>query len=430
MLSPLFYNEPPRYNVYMKFGSGSSDFVTGLDIGTSSVKVVVAEARDGKPIVVHASKEVSFGLRKGAVVDMGEVSQTVKRALEPVKHLSKNALKNIFVSIGTPQVKMQASRGIVAVSSANGEIYQGDVDRAVKASQAVNLGQNRTIVHTLTKEFIVDGVGDIGDPLGLTGSRLEVQSFVLDAFMPHATGLMRGVELAGGQVSGLLFGPLVAARGALSKRQKDLGAAVIDIGAGTTGMSVYEENKLLGAAKFPIGAGNISNDLAIGLKISVDAAEEIKLHHGYAFAREVSSKDQVELRTFSPDSKGIVSRKFIAEIIESRLAEILGLVGEELKRTGKQHELPGGLVFVGGGAKLPGITELAKQELRLSAQIGCCVANEWNDDGGLFKESLEDPEFVTAYGLALWGIYGEHTGNPNTQRANFSVGNWFKYFTP
>ena len=414
----------------MKFGNTSNDFVTGLDIGTSSVKVVVAEARDGKPAVVHASKEVAFGLRKGAVVDMGEVSQSVKRALEPVKHLSKNALKNIFVSIGTPQVKMQASRGIVAVSSANGEIYQGDVDRAVKASQAVNLGQNRTIIHTLTKEYIVDGVGDIADPLGLTGGRLEVQSFVLDAFMPHVSGLMRGVELAGGQVSGLIFSPLVAARAALSKRQKDLGAIVIDIGAGTTGTSIYEENRLLAAAKFPIGAGNISNDLAIGLKVSVDAAEEIKLHHGYALAREVSAKDQIELKTFAPDAKGTVSRRFVAEIIESRLAEIFSLASEELKRIGKQHELPGGVMFVGGGAKLPGLTELAKQELRLPAQIGCCVENEWQDEGGSFKEFLEDPEFVSAFGLALWGIYGEHTGNPNAQRASFNVKNWFKYFTP
>ena len=145
----------------MKFGGGSHDFVTGLDIGTSSIKVVVAEVRDGKPAIIHTSSEPTFGMRKGAVVDIAEVSQSVRRALEPVKHLSKGALKNVFTSIGTPQVKMQASRGIVAVSSANGEIYQGDIERVVKASQAVNLGQNRTIIHTLVKEYIVDGVGEI-----------------------------------------------------------------------------------------------------------------------------------------------------------------------------------------------------------------------------------------------------------------------------
>jgi cell division protein FtsA len=415
----------------MKFGGiNNSDFVTGLDIGTAWVKVVVAEARDGKPVVVHASKEISLGMRKGAIVDVSEVSQSVRRALEPVKQFSKNALKNIFVSIGTPQVRMQASRGIVAVSSANGEIYQGDVERAVKASQAINLGQNRAIIHTLTKEFIVDGVGDITDPLGLMGGRLEVQSFVLDAFLPHVSGLMRAVELSGGQVGGLIFSPLVAARGALSKRQKDLGAVVIDIGAGTTGMAVYEEDRLLGAAKFPVGAGNISNDLAIGLKISVDAAEEVKLHHGSSFAKEVSQKDQVDLRPFAPDAKGTISRRFIAEIIESRMEEIFGLVNEELKRLGKTHNLAGGATFVGGGAKLPGLTDLAKQEFRLAAQIGCSTMTEWHDGGGTFNEVLEDPEFVSAFGLALWGIYGEHTGNPNRQHAGFNLKNWLKYFTP
>ncbi len=414
----------------MKFNVGTHDFVTGLDIGTTSIKVVVAEVRDGKPVIVHASSEPTFGMRKGAVVDIGEASQSVRRALDPVKQFSKNALKNIFISIGTPQVKMQASRGIVAVSSANGEIYQGDVDRAVKASQAINLGQNRTIIHTLTKEFIVDGVGDISDPLGLIGSRLEVQSFILDCFMPHVGGLMRAVELSGGQVGGLIFSPLVAARAALSKRQKDLGAIVVDIGSGTTGMSVYEENRLIGAAKFPVGASNISNDIAIGLKIPVDAAESIKLHYGSCFAKEVSSKDQIELKQFAPDSKGTVSRRFVAEIIESRTEEIFSMIADELKGLGKSRDLAGGLVFVGGGAKLPGLTDLAKQELRLAAQIGCCVANEWQDEGGNFKEILEDPEFAPAFGLALWGIYGENTGNPNKHTAGFNLKSWLKYFTP
>jgi cell division protein FtsA len=414
----------------MKFrGIGSSDFVTGLDIGTSSIKVVVAEAHEGKPVIIHASKETSNGMRKGAITDLGEASQAVRRALEPVKHI-KGALKNIYVSIGSPQVSMQASRGIVAVSSANGEIYQGDIERAVKASQAVNLGQNRAIIHTLTKEFIVDGVGDIADPLGLSGGRLEVQSFVLDAFLPHVTGLMRVVDLAGGEVGGLIFGPLVAARAALSKRQKDLGAAVIDLGAGTTGVSIYEENKLFGAAKFPIGSANISNDLAIGLKIPVDAAENLKLHQGNAFAKEISTKELLDLRPYVPDAKGTTSRRFVAEIIESRLEEIFGLVNDELKRIGKEHNLPGGVIITGGGAKLPGITDLAKQELRLSAQIGCTVAHEWENEGGDFKEEIEDPEFVTAFGLALWGIHGEHTGNATHESSGNGLKNWFKYFAP
>ena len=248
----------------------------------------------------------------------------------------------------------------------------------------------------------MDGVGDITDPLGLSGSRLEVQSVIVDAFSPHVKSLIRSVELAGGEISGLVFGPLVAARAALSKRQKDLGVVLVDIGFGTTGMSVYEENKLIGVAKFPIGAGNISNDLGIGLKIPIDAAEEIKLEYGNAVRERSEFKGPVDITKFVPEAKGPISRRFIAEIIESRMEEIFDLVNAELKLSGntrasrrRGHR--------GRRRETSWRTDLAKQEMRLSAQIGSTLAGEWVDEGGTFKEYLEDPEFVGALGLVLWG---------------------------
>ena len=406
--------------------------ITGIDIGTSSVKVAVGEQVGGKISLVHAAKETCAGLRRGAVVDVVEVSRTVNRAFAEIKKFSKSAVKNIYLSIGTDQVKMQVSRGIVAVSRADAEIYQDDIDRAVRASQAVNLPQNRMIVHTLTREFVVDGVGDVSDPLGLSGSRLEVQSVIVDAFSPHVKNLIRSVELAGGEISGLVFGPLVAARAALSKRQRDLGAVLVDIGFGTTGMSVYEESKLIGVAKFPIGSGNISNDLAVGLKIPIDAAEEIKLRYGNAMAKEVNSKDLIDIMKLVPGTRGPVSRRFIAEIIESRMGEIFDLVNAELKSYQKFAQLPGGAVIVGGGAKLPGVTDLARQDMRLSAQIGSTLAEEWVDEGGSFKEYLEDPEFVSALGLVLWGADtagwakgGRGGGSPMNR-----IRGIFQYFSP
>lgn len=410
-------------------GLSAGNFVTGLDIGTSSIKVAVAERTNGKPTLVHVQKVPCYGMRKGAIVEMSEVSQAVARALAGVRKISKSALKNVYISIGTPQAKMQSSRGIVAVSRADAEIYQDDIDRAVRASQAVNLPQNRTIIHTLVREYIVDGVGDIADPLGLSGSRLEVQSLVIDAFSPHIKNLIRVVELASGEVRGLVFGPLVAARAALSKRQRDLGTALIDLGFGTTGLSVYEEGKLVGVAKFPVGAGNISNDLAVGLKIPVDAAEEIKLHYGYAIAKDVGMKEVIELKKFLPEAKNTVSRRFAAEVMESRLEEIFDLVNDELKLLQKFGELPGGAVIVGGGAKLPGITDLAKQEMKLSAQIGFSLADEWESGGGPFKEFLEDPEFVSAFGLVLWGVDGEGWSKEGGS-SGFSLRKIIRYFAP
>lgn len=407
----------------------AKNFVTGADIGTSSIKVAVAENRGGRPALKAVFKEVSSGIRKGAIVDLAEASQAVIRAVSRVKKISKAAAKNIYVSIGTHQARSQMSEGMVTVSRADTEIYQDDINRVLKSSQAINLSHNRTIIHNIAKEFIVDGVSDITDPLGLSGNRLEVKTIVIDAFSPHIKSLVRSVELAGGEVSGLVFTPLVSSRSALSKGQKDLGTVLIDIGAGTTGIGVYEENKLAAMTKFPVGAGNISNDLAIGLKIPVSVAEAIKLNFGYALAKEVGQKEIVELNKFIPESRGTVSRRFVAEIIESRLEEIFEFVNNELKAIGKNRKLPGGVVLVGGGAKIPGLTDLARQELMLASQIGSTLADEWSGMSEEFTEFLEDPEYVNAFGLVLWGVDDAERWQKNPLRA-LDIKNWFKYFVP
>ncbi len=382
----------------------ASHFLVGVDIGTATTKVAVVEDRGKQKILRALFKQPSAGLRRGAISDLPEAVPALMKTLEGARVISKSALKKVYVNLGTPQIKIQASRGIVAVSRVDNEIYQDDIDRAVKASQAVNLAPNRMIVHTITREFVVDGVPDIGNPLGLSGGRLEVNSLIIDAFAPHVKSLMRLAEMAGGGIGGLVLNPLSSARAALSKNQKELGVVLVDIGFGTTSMAVYEDNKLLAAQIFPVGAGNVTNDLAVGLKIPVDAAEALKLHYGHAFARDVSAKDVVELKKFYPEARGTISRRFIAEIIESRLAEILEFGQNELKLLGKSGQLAGGAVFVGGGAKTPGLTELGKQELKLSSKIGFANCPEISEEGTVSQEeAMEDPEFVNVLGLVLSG---------------------------
>ncbi len=406
----------------------SSNFITGLDVGTSSIKAVVAENKKGQFVLRGIFREPTFGLRRGAIVELAEASQAINRILAQVKNLSKPAVKNIYINIGTTQVRLQQSRGIVAVSRADNEIYQDDIEKTIKASQAINLPPNRTIIHNITREFIVDGVGDIADPLGLSGNRLEVNSLVVDAFSPHIKNLIRVVELAGGEIGGLVFSPLASARSVLSRAQKELGTVLIDIGAGTSGMCAYEENKLLGAAKFPVGAANISNDLTVGLKIPVAVAENVKLKCGYALAKDVPVRDQVDVKKFFPEAKGLVSKRFVSEIIEVRLAEIFELVNNELKLIGKAGELPGGAVLVGGGAKLAGLTDLARQELKLPVQIGLPLDEGWHFEDESLKEAFEDPECATAAGLVLWGMDGEGWNRKEPQR--FEIRNALKYFLP
>ncbi|MEK7187484.1 MAG: cell division protein FtsA [Patescibacteria group bacterium] len=404
-----------------------AEIITGIDIGTAEIKVVIAENRNGHPNILSVFKERSLGLKKGAIHDLSETVQALSRVFVQIRDVSKSAVKNLYVNIGTAQVRAQHSRGVAAVSRADSEIYQDDVDRVVRASQILNLGSNRMIVHTITKEFIVDGVGDITEPIGLGGSRLEVTTLVIDAFEPHVKGLIKAIQLNGGFIKGMAFDPLIAARAALSKVQKDLGTVLVDIGHGTTGMVVYEENRLVGAAVFPVGAANITNDIAIGLKIPVAAAESIKLNYGYAVSRDVGVRDTIDLKKICGEGYGIISRRLLAEIIQARMSEILEFVQSELKLMGRSGQLAGGVVLVGGGAKLPGIADLAKDELRLAAQIGLVAErNDWFGSEGM-GSVFDDPEYVNVLGLILWG--GDEEGWFK-KRHGFSLRQIFQRFLP
>lgn len=379
-------------------------FITALDLGTSQIKALVAETqKDGKLSLLGVFKIPSIGLRKGEIVSLEEAVQSLNRLIKEIKQINKAASKNIFINVSGSNIKLQNSRGIVAVSRADNEIYPEDIDRVIKASQAINLGPNRMILHTITREFVVDGIAEISDPLGMTGSRLEVNSLIIDAFKPTVNNLIKAIEAVGGKIGGLIYNPLAVGRSILTKAQKELGATVIDVGFSTTSMATYEEDKLIQAAVFPVGALNITNDLAIGLKCPVKTAEIIKLSFGSALAREISNKEKIDLHQIDESLKSMVSRRFISEIIEVRLAEIFEFVNNELKLIGKSGKLPAGAIITGAGAKMPDIIELAKQELKLPAQLGISELSDVEFTNSEFEAQLEDPEFGVCAGLLLWG---------------------------
>ncbi len=380
-------------------------YITALDLGSSQIKAIVAEAqRDGQLSLLGVFKIPSTGLRKGEISTFEETVQSLKSAFKEIRQINKSALRNIFVNVGGSNIKIQNSRGIVAVSRPDNEIYTEDIERVIKASQAINLGPNRMILHTITREFIVDGIGDIIDPLGMVGSRLEVNSLIVDAFKPSVNNLVKAIEIMGGKVGGLIYNPLASGRSVLSKNQKDLGVVLIDIGFGTVSMAVYEESKLVSAAVYPLGASNITNDLAIGLRCPIKTAESIKISYGAARSKEISTKEKVELHQLDETLKSIVNRRFISEIIEIRLAEIFELINNELKSLGKHGQLPAGAVITGGGAKMNGILELAKQELRLPIQISAPSFSEIEFLNEETRKQVEEPEFSVSAGLLLLGL--------------------------
>ncbi|MEK7147054.1 MAG: cell division protein FtsA [Patescibacteria group bacterium] len=393
---------------------------TALDLGSSSIKAVVADEKNGKLSILGIIKQPSAGFRKGVLVEPEEAVNVLRKVFADLRLISKKAVQNIFVNVNGANVKIQPSRGVAAVSKADSEIRQDDVDRALQASQAVKLAVNYVVLHNITREFFVDEIGDIADPLGMNGSRLEVSSLIVGAFAPFVNNIVRYVEKAGGSVGGLIFNPIAASRSALSKNQKELGSLLIDIGFSTTSFAVYDENKILYAASLPIGSSHITNDIAIGLKISVEAAEKIKLNYGFALSKEIPRRDALNLRDIDSSLEADISRRFLAEIVEVRLAEILELINNELKSLNRHGRLPAGTVLTGGGARLPGTADLVKQYLRLPCQIGIPDISLFEIKNAGYEELLTEPEFAAAVGLLLSAV--------EKKTKNFETDSPFKKF--
>jgi cell division protein FtsA len=374
----------------------------GLDIGSQSIRAILSEQkRDGSFTVTGVLKAHSAGVRRGVIENPAQTTQALSTVIAQAKTLARSSIKHICAGIGSPDLKVQYSKGVVAVSRADDEIFQDDINRVLQSARALNLPANRMVIDAVIKEYLVDGITGIHDPLGMVGKRLEVNMLVIDAFAPSAKNVQRCVETLGAQIEQMVVSPIAAANAVLSREQKELGVLLIDIGFGTTKVAIYEENRLAHVAVIPVGSSNITNDLAIGLRIPIDVAETIKLSYGSALAKEVSARDAVELAKIDPRAKGTVTKKFIAEIIEDRLAEIFELVNNEVKRVGKASSLPAGVVLIGGGAKMPNIAELARSELKLSAQIGVPDLTTMAGATSELTLQAEDPEFATAVGLVL-----------------------------
>ncbi|RMD67154.1 cell division protein FtsA [Candidatus Parcubacteria bacterium] len=382
-------------------------FILGLDVGNSSLKAVLIEkGKGGVPRLRGVFRRQSAGLRRGAVMDFADLSQAIASLLMEVKKVSRKAVKNVYLGMSTEKIKAQHSQGVTAISRVDSEICENDRERVLRATEAIRLAANWKIVYTALREYMVDGVGDIFNPIGLKGNRLEASALVISIFAPHLEEVRKAVEMGGGMISDFVPVPIANSFSVLSKNQKNLGVAVIDIGAETTGVAAYNEGKLLGMATLPFGAKNITKDIAVGLKIPMEAAEMLKKKYGYASAREVGAKETIELREFLGDEKAKISRRFFVEIISARLAEILQFVHDELASWGTIKELAGGAILIGGGAKLAGLSDLVRQELKLTSQIGCCVLRDW-ESAERYEEYLDDPEFAAAFGIAAWGAEEE-----------------------
>jgi cell division protein FtsA len=369
----------------------SSNIIAGLDIGSHSIKMLVAQQREegGELEVLGFGEEVCSGVRKGAVINPEEVAKRIFALKGRLENISKQKIKEVLVNVGGSHIFTVPSHGIVAVSRADGQISQEDVDRVLQAAQAFSLPSNKEVLEVFPQQFLVDGEEQVKEVVGMKGVRLEADVLAVCGFSPYVKNLTDAVGATDMEIADIVASPLMSAATVLTDQQKELGSVVIDLGAGTTGLAVYEEGDLIHTATFPVGSENITNDIAIGLRIEPHIAEQVKVEFGTCQGVKGKKMEKLE----ATDGTTVTfSQKMLTHIIDARVKEIFQLVNKELRQISKQGMLPGGVVLVGGGAKMPKIVEAAKKDLKLTVKIGTPIG---------IVSFHADPAFLGVMGLVV-----------------------------
>jgi len=393
-----------------------SSILTAIDIGTHSVKILMGKKELGKKNfeILAMVKTHSMGVRRGEVIKIKKIAPIIESSIVEIEKQSGIRIRDHICSINGNHLSIIHSQGLVSVSRADQKVSKEDIERVVHQAESINLSSNREVLDIFVKEFIIDGAQGIKEPLGLHGRRLELKALLTCIFSPVRENLYKAFESAGFNLNenNIIPSPLASADACLSFEQKELGVVLVDVGAETTSMAVFEDGDLIHCHVIPLGSANITNDIAIGLRTEIDTAERIKKEFGCLPSKKKhkntkSKNEKIKI----PEKSVICSKKLLENIIESRVSEIFGHVQKELKKISKQEILPAGVVLTGGGSLLPGIKEYSKQVLKLPCSL--CILK---DIPGL----PEDPCFSTALGLLLSG-WEDDTINNKSRGPNKSL---------
>ncbi|MFC5588515.1 cell division protein FtsA [Sporosarcina soli] len=345
-----------------------SELYVSLDIGSSSVKVLIGEVDGGSLHVIGVGNVQSAGIRKGTIIDIDATVQSIRKAIDQAERMIGMQIREVILGIPANGVVLQDVKGVVAVNSENREITDDDLDRVMKSAQVMSVPPEREIVNIIPKQFIVDDYDEITDPRGMIGVRLEMDGTLITTSKTLVHNILRCVERAGLVIREIYLQPLAAGTFALTDDEKNHGTAFIDIGGGSTTIALFGENRFMATAVIPVGGDHITKDLSIILKTPTEQARKIKHQYGHAFSDDASDDELFEVPVIGADSKDQYSQRYISEIISVRLEELFDLVLEELYRMGVR-DLPGGVVLTGGITKLDGMLQLARHVLKTRVRI-------------------------------------------------------------
>ena len=374
-----------------------SRYVVGIDVGTKNVRCIVGyvDPTSGIPKVVGVGEASNSGMRKGVVTNLNGPAEAIDNALDAAERMSGHQVNAATLSINGSHLLSTKADGMITVGTVNNEVTTDDVLRLEEVATTGKVPQNRDILEIVAHAYRLDGQDNIKDPVGMTGARLEIRANVVSGLVPHITNLQKSAEMAKVDSASVVPSVLAAAQAVLTENQRENGVAVIDFGAATTGVAVYEEGDLQHLAVIPVGGQNVTNDLAIGLRTDPEVAEVVKLAHarfGGKDLGEVETKVEKQAYKFKQDE--------IDEIVQARYEEIFEAITKELKKVGRLGKLPSGVVLVGGAAKVKGLVEFTKDQLNVAARLG-----QPTGYSGISDE-VKGTEFSAVVGLMLIDAMG------------------------
>jgi len=373
----------------------AGEIIVGLDIGTTKVCTVVGEGRPDGVEIIGMGTYPSEGLRKGVVINIEQTVNSIKGALEEAETMAGCEIGAVYAGIAGGHVKGFNSHGVIALKEK--EVTRKDIDRVIEAASAVAIPMDREVIHTLVQEFIVDEQDGIMDPLGMSGVRLEARVHIVTGAVTSAQNIVKCANRAGLDVCDIILQPLASSEAVLTKEERNLGAALIDFGGGTTDMAIFSRGAISHTSVLPLGGDNLTYDIAVGLRTPKQEAEKIKIRYGCGLSSLIGKDDTIEVAGVGGRKPRVLSRQILGEILEPRVEEIFSLIHSDVVRSGHEEKIGSGVVVTGGSAELPGVVEVAEQVFNAPARVGYP-----RGISGLV-EVVNQPMYATAVGLVLYG---------------------------
>jgi cell division protein FtsA len=373
--------------------------VVGLDIGTTKVCTVVADAQDsGIPEVIGVGMSVAGGIKKGVVVDIDAATGSIEDSLERAQRMSGVEITSAYVGVTGQHITSQNSTGVVAVAQPDHEISGSDVERVLEAARSIPLPPDREIIHAIPRDFSIDGQKGVSSPVGMAGTRLEVETHIVTGTTTFLTNVGKCVERAGLRVEAMVLEPLATGHACLTEAEKDLGVVLIDVGGGTTDVGVFVNGSIFYSGVLPVGGNHVTYDIAVGLRTSQEEAERLKLEKAHAVVDATPENETIAFASMGGGERHELPRRVLAEIVEPRMQEIFLLARKEVEKSGYEELLAAGSVLTGGGAMVPGACECAGAVLGMPARLGYPTRVE-----GL-SDAVASPIYSTGVGLVSYGI--------------------------